>query len=284
MSTGHLRPISLEELVDAAELLHRVDRKYVVPRRELPGLLAEVPSSARVLEIGGRRELAYRSVYLDTRDLAAFRLAGTRRRRRFKVRTRSYLDTGGCWLEVKTRGARGTTVKQRIPHPDAELADGLAAGAASLTAQGRLFVDRCLADARVAGVRAADLRPVLATAYRRTTVYLPQSHARVTIDVDLGWTTLSAAGAGDLDRGGLAIVETKSGATPSEMDRLLWAHGHRPVRLSKYGAGLAALRPDLPRLKWHRVLAGALAAEHQHEHAHPNEDREPTGQTCRRVA
>lgn len=41
---------------------------------------------------------------------------------------------------------------------------------------------------------------------------------------------------------------------PTELDRLLWRRGHRPVCLSKYGAGLAALTPDLPDEKWHRVL------------------------------
>ena len=52
----------------------------------------------------------------------------------------------------------------------------------------------------------------------------------------------------------LAIVETKTGATPSSTDRLLWRHGHRPVRISKYGTGLAVLHPDLPATPWRRVL------------------------------
>ena len=38
------------------------------------------------------------------------------------------------------------------------------------------------------------------------------------------------------------IVETKAGPHPSGVDRLLWAAGHRPASLSKYGTGLAALR------------------------------------------
>ena len=36
-----------------------------------------------------------------------------------KVRTRTYVDSHQCFIEVKTRGSRGTTVKSRIPHrPD----------------------------------------------------------------------------------------------------------------------------------------------------------------------
>jgi hypothetical protein len=94
---------------------------------------------------------------------------------------------------------------------------------------------------------------VLATAYQRSTFFLPSSASRVTLDVDLGWSSLRSVR--DLDRPGLAIVETKTGSTPSVVDRLLWSRGHRPVRLSKYGVGMAALDPTLPRLKWHHVVA-----------------------------
>ena len=41
---------------------------------------------------------------------------------------------------------------------------------------------------------------------------------------------------------------------PSSTDRLLWRHGHRPVRISKYGTGMAALHADLPAHPWRRVL------------------------------
>lgn len=208
MSLAQLAPIDLVELIERAALLERIDRKYVVARAALPDPMAEVPTGTRVLEHAGRRTHGYRSVYLDTPDLASYRTAGQRRRRRWRVRGRTYLDTGGSWLEVKTRSAR-------------------------------------------------DLRPVLATAYDRSTLLLPGARpSRVTIDTELGWTSLGAT-ARDLDRPGLAIVETKGGSTPSAMDRLLWARGHRPVSISKYGVGVAALQ-DVSRLKWHRVLARDL--------------------------
>jgi hypothetical protein len=40
---------------------------------------------------------------------------------------------------------------------------------------------------------------------------------------------------------------------------VLWAHGHRPVSVSKFAAGLSLLTPELPANRWHRVherLAG----------------------------
>ncbi|MFT4261797.1 MAG: polyphosphate polymerase domain-containing protein [Nocardioides sp.] len=233
-----MEPISLEEMVDEAALLARVDRKYVLPLGDVDVLLDGVPRETRVLEIDGVRDFGYRSVYLDTPDRQSFLTSGRGRRGRWKVRTREYLDTGTSWLEVKTHGARGQTIKQRIEQTTDEL-----------TAEGRAFVTGIVPTAIA-------LEPVMVTTYRRSTLLLPGSEARpasrVTIDVDLGW---AAIGTGrSLDRPRLAIVETKTGATPSAADRLLWSHGHRPVSISKFGVGMAALHPDLPRLKWHRVM------------------------------
>lgn len=255
MRVEDLPPIGLAELVERASLLQRVDRKYVVPRRALPGLLAALPAGTEVLEIDGRREFGYRSVYLDTEDLQSYRLAGQRRRRRWKVRTRRYLDTGGSWLEVKTRAAREATSKVRIAHPELH---------SSLSRVGASFVARTLTEAQVHGVDPQTLHPVLATAYDRSTLLLPGAvPARVTIDTSLGWTSLGRPGT-DLDRPSLAIVETKTGSTPSAFDRALWTHGHRPVRISKYGVGVAALC-EVPRLKWHRVLARELSCPARRE-------------------
>ena len=55
------------------------------------------------------------------------------------------------------------------------------------------------------------------------------------------------------------IVETKSDGSPSPLDRWLWNHGIRPVRISKYCTALAVLPPDLPTKKWHRTLVRHFA-------------------------
>jgi hypothetical protein len=95
---------------------------------------------------------------------------------------------------------------------------------------------------------------VLTTAYRRTTLLLPTSAggaARATIDVDLAWQRTDGHLA-RIDR--LALIETKTPGKPCPIDRTLWRQGHRPVTISKYGTGLAALHPHLPANKWNRVL------------------------------
>ena len=286
LSTDHLASTSLAELNSAAGLLTRVDRKYLVPLERAQELVGDLTSEARVLDIDGRRRFSYASTYFDTPGLEAFMLAARKRRRRFKVRTRTYLDSGLCFLEVKTRGARGTTVKRRMGY--------YADDASRLTGPGRAFVAACLAGAGVTGSAAARevaaaLRPVLTTTYERTTLHLPRAEARATIDTALTWRRLgpaapagSSAGtivgvpmspqalrpahlAAAINEGepvsvaDIAVVETKNPATPSPADRALWEAGYRPTRISKYATGMALLHPELPANRWYRTLTHELA-------------------------
>src|SRR6185369_8422338 len=99
-------------------LLTRTDRKYVLPATELPALLDSLAArDARVLRIGGQAEQDYKTAYFDTPTMDFYRATALRRRRRGKVRVRSYLPDRGHFLEVKTRTSRGVTVKYRFPHP-----------------------------------------------------------------------------------------------------------------------------------------------------------------------
>lgn len=246
--TDTARPITLDELVSDASMLTRVDRKYLLTATSADRFVDALPSWISVLDIDTSRHFGYRSTYFDTPDHAAYTSAGRRRRRRFKVRVREYLDTDSAWLEIKTRGPRGTTVKQRIAHvgaPD-QLGD-----------DGRRFVAATFRDARVDGVDAHQLTPVLETSYRRMTLHVPgrepgRQSTRATIDTALSWLDLVDDIRLDLPK--LVFVETKGGPAPSPADRILWQLGHRPQVVSKYAIGLATLHPDLPALKWHRTL------------------------------
>lgn len=246
-SLGLLAPIGLDALVERAALLTRVDRKYLLPVVDADDLVAGLAGTARVLDIDGRRSFGYASQYVDTDDLASYHLAAQGRRRRYKVRSRRYLDSGEQFVEVKTRGARGTTVKERLARPAGE-------ALGPQDRDGRAFVHAVLDRAGFPGSAWA-LHPTLRTRYRRSTLLLPEQGARVTIDTDLTWSLPD----GDAVRvEGLAVVETK-GAGVSSVDRLLWRSGHRPTRLSKYATGLAALRPELRANRWHPTLVRQLA-------------------------
>lgn len=247
MSLDRFDAVSLDELVAQAPLLTRVDRKYVVLGSTLDGLLDELDPATRVLEIDGLRALSYESVYFDTPDLLSFRMAAQPRRRRFKLRTRGYLDTATAYLEVKTRGARGTTVKERTEYAFAQRL--------GLTCDAREEVADAFAAIGIDPDRVESLRPTVVTAYRRSTLLHPGAAARATIDTDLVWRESATRG---FALPHVAIVETKSGATASAIDRLLWRRGVRAVSVSKYATGLATLHPELPRNRWARLLRGPL--------------------------
>lgn len=249
-----LPPVSLCDITEDAALLTRIDRKYLVPLDVAGALLARAATAAdapAVLDVGGERASAYRSVYFDTPDLLSFHLAARGRRRRFKLRTRTYLDTSDAYLEMKTRGARGLTQKERDAYPlvDAE----------RLTSDARDEVAMALAAIGVSPRRAEDLDATLQTRYRRATLLVPAAHGpagRVTIDVDLEWRDTAGAG---LALPAYAIVETKTPGPAGPWDRALWRGGYRPQRVSKYATGLAALHPALPHNRWTRVLSGPFA-------------------------
>ena len=244
-------PVSLEELNAAASLQTRIDRKYVVGEQQAADVLRSLPAPVRVLETLGRRAFAYESVYFDTPALDSYFLAAHNRRRRYKIRTRTYVDSSVCFLEVKTEGARAATVKERIPY---QLQD-----THRVTPVGLAYITETLQSA-VGSVPTGPLAPVIETAYDRITLFLPSSSSRATVDLDVTWRR--PGGAAKVLTGAL-ILETKSGVAASALDRHLWAHGIRPTRISKFATGMAVLDPALPANRWHRTLSRYLTLQTQ---------------------
>ena len=236
-------PISLDELNALAELQTRVDRKYFVPADVFRRLIAALGDDIQVLDMGGRRTFGYESVYFDTPELSTYRAHVQRRRYRFKARTRTYTDTGLCMFEVKTKSARGETVKSRVPHPQqfrAELTD---------EALAHLSTTLCKAYHQDAP---AGMRPTLVTTYRRTTFVTRSGDARLTCDTGLDFLDLEHE---VRDTGTHVLVESKSaGQGGSVADRFLRQLGVRPVSVSKYAVAVAALHPELPSNPWHQTL------------------------------
>lgn len=240
---GAFAPIDLASVVEAAGLLTRVDSKYLLTPaayRRFRGRLLE-DGDWSCLEIGGRRRFAYESVYFDTPDLLTYRQHRQGRRRRFKVRARTYADSGECAFEIKLKGSRQDTVKERLPYR--------AADAERLTAEAGAFLDRTLRAAYgMAAPVGMDSR--LRTDYRRHTLVSLREATRVTVDEDL--TCTAATGTAAARR--LCLVEVKAARAGGRADRLLWELGARPVSVSKYCVAAAVLFPWLRANPWARAL------------------------------
>jgi hypothetical protein len=238
-----VEPIGLKELNELAELQTRVDRKYFVPAAAFRSLIAQLGAEIKVLEIDGLRTFGYESVYFDTPDLSTYRAHVQRRRNRFKARTRTYTDTGLCMFEVKLTGARGETVKQRVPHPEQYRAE--------LTESALSHLARSLGEAFHQDVPAG-MQPTLVTTYRRTTFVTRTGDARLTCDTGLVCLDMQNE---VRDTGTHVLVESKSGGQGGSIaDRILRELGVRPASVSKYAVAVAALHPELPSNPWHRTL------------------------------
>ncbi len=238
--TGSMEAVGLDELVQTASLLSRVDRKYVVERSVLASVLQslmEIPAAPRALEMAGLRTFRYESEYSDTSDLASYYLAAYQRRHRFKLRYRTYQESGLSFLEVKTRSANGLTIKQRMPRESSTVRE--------LSDRERSF----LLGVREVAPHVSNLHQVLTTTYERTTLLLADG-SRTTIDQGLQATHASGRGL-RLDR---VIVETKTRGPICAMDRALRDHSIMAVPFSKYTTSLAALFAELPANRWSRTL------------------------------
>ncbi|SDL49962.1 VTC domain-containing protein [Glycomyces sambucus] len=240
---GAFGAMGLDEVVAAADLQTRVDTKYLLTPERYRWFQDRLADTGEwsCLDIGGRRRFAYESVYFDTPDLLTYRQHRQGRRRRFKVRTRLYADSGDCAFEVKVKGARQDTVKERLPYA--------AADAARITPEAAAHLARALREAYGMGVPPG-LEPRLRTDYRRHTLVNPAAGVRITCDEDLRCVTAS----GTVAARPRCLVEVKAARPGGSADRLLWSMGARPVAVSKYCLAVAVLAPGMHGNPWARAL------------------------------
>jgi hypothetical protein len=216
-------PISLAELNARAALLTRVDRKYILDAPTFARLEERLAGGFLVLEIDGLRRFTYDTVYFDSAALDAYHAHLQGRRRRYKCRSRRYVESGRQVFEVKLKGLRGATVKHQL-----EVADH-----GVMTDAARAFAEEVLRDAY--GHDLAPQAPVLAMTYRRMTLAARDGVERLTCDFDLSFPGGALAP-------GHVIVESKSERGRGPADRALRALGAHPVSCSKYCAGIGLTR------------------------------------------
>lgn len=248
-------PIGLAEM-SAVALQDRLDTKFVLSEGQLYDALAALVADYRVLDIHGVRLNRYRTLYYDTADFALFRQHHDGRRNRYKVRARSYVDSRLSFLEVKRKLKRNRTVKERLP---------TAALLTYLTPEANAFLNTTLPFAPEA------LEPRLWDEYTRITLVSRRDQERLTLDLSLGFACHSDAAADErvIAWPGVAIAEVKQGAhnRNSLFIGRMRAMGIRPVKFSKYCAGVAMLHEGLrhnnfkPKLRLINKLIGEECRE-----------------------
>lgn len=255
--------------IAAVRLMNRVDTKYLVDERRCMELLERAADQYYVQIIDDCRACRYATLYYDTPQWDMYHLHHNRRLTRQKIRTRTYVETGVTYLEVKNKSNKGRTHKRRMT-----LDRSLFAAAATDTAA----ADFLRREARYAP---ETLSPSLATRFVRVTLVNHAMTERLTIDFDLHFDNVRAAGGGnkdmnscvDMDMNGrgdngmtgmdncfrpaaeashghtaslgrLVVIELKQDAlAPSPMKQILAQLRVKPFKLSKYCIGEALTNP-----------------------------------------
>ena len=151
-------------------------------------------------------------------------------------------------FEVKLAGARGETVKQRVPHPAEDRAE--------LTAEALAHLGATLCQAYHQDLPAG-MQPTLVTTYRRTTFVSRSGEARLTCDVGLVCRDPHHE---VRDTGTHVLVESKSAGRGSAPDRILRDLGVRPASMSKYASPSPHCTPSCPPTPGTRSCGATSAA------------------------
>lgn len=182
--------------IAAVRLMNRVDTKYLVDERRCMELLERAADQYYVQIIDDCRACRYATLYYDTPQWDMYHLHHNRRLTRQKIRTRTYVETGVTYLEVKNKSNKGRTHKRRMA-----LDRSLFAAAATDTAA----ADFLRREARYAP---ETLSPSLATRFVRVTLVNRAMTERLTIDFDLHFDNVRAADGGNKDMNGLGDMDT----------------------------------------------------------------------------
>lgn len=201
--------LSLKELNSKADMLTRVDNKYIVNGALSADSIEKLKAEFDVLAIDDKRTFGYENVYFDDADVC-FHQHRQGKRQKFKARTRVYLDSEElAYFEVKLAGKGRIIDKYRIP--------------CAVSDHGTLpgHFNDFLKDRYSEQYNKKfnfNLVPTVKTAYRRITLVAKNGGERLTIDHHL---SLGVNDTSSEVPSSLSIFETKSKNGNGIADKIL---------------------------------------------------------------
>ena len=225
---GKFDTITLDEMKDI-RLMNRIDTKFVTTIPVLCKLLEMAKEEYRIQETCGKRLLEYYTLYFDTPAHDMYISHQNGKKRRQKIRVRSYVDSNLSFLEVKNKFANGRTKKKRISISDKSQwnsPDSL-----------DFLAERSRYDVSI-------IRPQIENSFCRITLVNRALSERITIDVNLRFHNIE----NDirLEMTDCVIIELKrDGNKTSQINKMLQNLRVKPSRFSKYCVGCAKTDPGL---------------------------------------
>lgn len=211
--------IRLEEM-KKVRLMNRVDTKYVTTFPLLIPILQQAKDSYFVQEIDGEYLMPYHTLYYDTMDTDMYMEHLRGRKKRQKIRVRSYESSRQSFLEVKNKNHKGRTEKIRIPY---------------MSGDDQTFENFI----GLHGNYAPDmLSKQIENRFSRITLVNKNMTERLTIDIHLRFRHITTGTTCGLNR--LVIIELKrDGNSYSPILEILKEFRVHPAKFSKYCIGMA---------------------------------------------
>lgn len=220
------RTLSLMQ-VEKARLFDRMEVKYVFNIEDLPKVLDTLSEYYSLLKIEEPGLRIYENRYFDTPDLKMYIDHHNGKLNRYKLRFRSYADTGNTFFEIKFKNNKGRTLKSRIEVPQERyVIDG---NALELLKRETEYLPEMLYES-------------LIVRYKRVTLIKKESTERLTFDLDLHYQY----GQSESSYPYLVVAEVKQPRTSSSKFISLMHEMHiQPFSFSKYCLGIASVYPGI---------------------------------------
>lgn len=245
--------ITLDEM-SSIKLMNRVDTKYVISEECCMELLRRAVDEYSVQVIGDVRACRYSTLYYDTADLEMYTVHHNRKLTRQKIRTRTYVESGITFIEVKNKTNKGRTKKKRIAIDESYFADVCASQEATAFLRER------------ANYAPEAISPALITKFDRITLVNHAHTERLTIDMNLRFVDMRADAAVETMIDRMVIVELKQdGLCYSPMKEILLDLRVKKLKISKYCVGTALANPTVKANRFKQKIRAVRKRLEQHK-------------------
>jgi hypothetical protein len=211
--------------LDKANLMNRVDSKFILPISFLPELLNQLKNHYRVLDINNQRCFTYSNQYYDTPTMDFYHAHHNGKLNRYKVRKRRYVDTDTEFLEVKLKNNKKRTIKTRIKLN----------GTANDSTDCKSFIDQQM---RSYG---KNINVTQQSGYRRIALANEEKAERLTLDFDLWYKNQEGSNEVKLPKFFIAELKQIKKSKHSPFYQLMSKNNKFPTSFSKYCIGCALL-------------------------------------------
>ncbi|WP_428663246.1 polyphosphate polymerase domain-containing protein [Runella sp.] len=223
---NNLRDIAMNK-VEQAQFMDRIDARYLLPKKNLEEILGVIQPHYQLLHLRGKRLFRYDTLYFDTPERLFYHQYISGRLKRYKIRSRRYVETDENYFELKCRNNKRNTITQRVRLDD--LSEDICDYGKQLLTQNVPIVT-------------SGLKPALWVYYHRFMLVNPETNERLTFDANVWfrWQSQFVAYPNLI----IADVQHERGY-PSPFRMLMKKMELREGGISKYCLGLANVEPSL---------------------------------------